>query len=1758
MSDAGTPLELDIGINADPAQARRVAEQLANIIETALIRAFDRIQDRMSGLLSGGEFQRNIRGFTNAAQRGFQATEAEVNQLANGMNALVARSRAFKRELSNRDIDQGLFASYENALQDSIQLQERFNANRVEIMSDPTARLAFEAELRRINQVLRSETQNATRILEQDHGQRIVAEQANLTHLNTARRLAGARQLAAEQSRSRARIELFRFTARQIQFIEAQLARAIRATANLGVDIGRSVLRGVGSLRGLLRRNNAEFNEGLQGALTQREQTISRSFERQNRVIRQQSQVVERLQRQTSTGLFGFLSGRSAAAGALGVGGLLGGGLLGANLLSSGLERFTQLERINIQLQRLTGSATETERILDSLTTLARETPLALTDVSQAAVGLLAAGTGLRDLVPFVQSLADAIGFTGGGAEQLQRVGLALRQIASIGRLQGEELRQLAESLPGLNIPQLLADQITEGDTALLLKMSEAGEISAKTFTEAFAKALRSDPRIVGAATATVNTLGGQIAILQESFADLGRAVIEAIEPFLQFSIQGTIRRLEFFTRLIDGETTPGLRALRTALIGVAAGLAAIIAARAAIEVFGLLATAARGLVTPLGLLVASFAALGAAVAVLRVANPVFKDMTDRFAAFASGAVVSGLQRLAELIGSLAQRLLTQGLPALSQLALILAERLAPVIGAVAGLVANVFVPALVSFASFIGSNFLPAVSRVGSAVADFVVPALRTLGQILADVLRFLDPAIRGFQSLGSAIAAAFRGDFSQIFGGLSDAASGLGTVFANIGVILYNAIRPQIERVAGLISSALGSIDLTALVVSISNVARRIGFILGNIVSDPGFINALERIVLAGALIGGRFIQGFAEGILSNLPGLIDLFVGQFVGLLGSGIQTALNNPRIIVAALGAWLFGDIVINFIRNIGRNWGKLTAEGVSQGFRASARKFSTGVQSFFAGAEAVRTRAAARMRQNTINEFQRLSRDIEALGAKPGRRVFNVGQIDQRGVQQLRAQFKDLTKGIDEAAVRAVVARGQFDRLTGGVRLLGTGLRETFQRDFTSARASFRTGLGQMQLALRDFSQDLRARGTSLGQTLGAGVLGGLGAAFSASQGGAAGAIGALGSVLLTALSAGPVAAAIAGVGAGIGLLIGHFNRGKEAAKLFTQQVEDLADALRDLTDVGDIAAEIQETLNTRFQDAFSSSAQTALASVLPQGFFSTMANDIAAGNADVDKAFDKFVGDLQLSATETEQIQKAFGDGFDFADEGDFFGALNGQAFFDDFNDALKEQGTNLGEVQKFFGILFTLQQQYGAALQLNTALANANADATDRQTESFSNFEARLAEANRGQSLTLLDQAQLRQSTQSTFDQVLGIFGDFKVSAQDVFDSVVEFARENQIDIDLSWLRELVNGLGDVLGAFEDSSGGARDFYRELGLLNTQEERLAAARQARRDEHQKLLLSTVQDLELVQRAVEELNRQRTDQLNLRIRFLQDQLEAAEEAANRAREAFTDFLTGGDNDGAARKVDQLIGNLDDIGSRLEEGIAIGGARGAALARLALGDFEDAVGDILQAGFEEGLRTPEEFAALLAPVWDALDEEGRDALARILSTVEFDEGIGPTAQAQMQDVLNRAVNALDLNAAVGTIMDADAEVLRLQDQLNAANAELNIDARFDAEQVKQALADAGLNPELLMVITPDMVSAIQEGKELASIADQANTAAGLASIPGSGAQVNMPITVIAAPGQEPKAGAAIVDAQNSAIAGAPKPVIHSHFAGFRS
>lgn len=325
----------EIHFDANEAELRRTAEQIARVLRVAMASAFKGIEKEIGQILGQslqGSAARNVaRGLNDIGRAGKNASD-EVDELTEDLRALAQRSQAFERSLGGLGQNQELFAVFNTQVRRLLELEKEFKERRVELIEDPEVLEAYRAEARNIIRLLQAEQVSVGRIVDAGRSHNVASQQQETTLRNAEIRTQGAFAVATEQRTARARIEAFRFATRQILFLERQLVAAFRGTINLAGALGRGVAAGLGRVASIFRRGDASLNDGLQGALRQRESAMRESFARQEnatrRTVVEQSRLIQQLEDRQRRGFAGLLSGRSQLGAALGVGGILGGGLL--------------------------------------------------------------------------------------------------------------------------------------------------------------------------------------------------------------------------------------------------------------------------------------------------------------------------------------------------------------------------------------------------------------------------------------------------------------------------------------------------------------------------------------------------------------------------------------------------------------------------------------------------------------------------------------------------------------------------------------------------------------------------------------------------------------------------------------------------------------------------------------------------------------------------------------------------------------------------------------------------------------------------------------------------------------------------------------------------------------------------------------------------------------------------------------------------------------------------------------------------------------------------------------------------------------------------------------------------------------------------------------------------------------------------------------------------------------------------------------
>jgi len=186
-----------------------------------------------------------------------------------------------------------------------------------------------------------------------------------------------------------------------------------------------------------------------------------------------------------------------------------------------------EFQLVSVELEVLTGSATEAKKMIEELYQLGLESPFGAHQFLQSAKILGQYGVSLSETTEIVKNLGD---IALGDADKLYRMTVAFGQMSASGRLVGQDLLQMVNA--GMNPLFYISRRTGESLQQLRLRM-EAGKITVREVTQAFKDATAEGGRFAGA-TAKINaTITGQWLEFKEQLEKIGRTLGAFLLPGL-------------------------------------------------------------------------------------------------------------------------------------------------------------------------------------------------------------------------------------------------------------------------------------------------------------------------------------------------------------------------------------------------------------------------------------------------------------------------------------------------------------------------------------------------------------------------------------------------------------------------------------------------------------------------------------------------------------------------------------------------------------------------------------------------------------------------------------------------------------------------------------------------------------------------------------------------------------------------------------------------------------------------------------------------------------------------------------------------------------------------------------------------------------------------------------------------------------------------------------------------------------------------
>lgn len=217
--------------------------------------------------------------------------------------------------------------------------------------------------------------------------------------------------------------------------------------------------------------------------------------------------------------------------------GLIGLGSFAKDILQTNIE----MENLRARLDATFGSMAKGQQAFDDILKIAKETPQSVEEISKSFVMLK--NFGIEPTIKVMQDLTNMTSKVGGNADTLSGIVRGLGQAYAKGKLQAEEANQMIER--GVPVYALLSKELHK-TTAEIMDMMASGEIT-RPVIEKLIAAMGSSS--VGASTKMMETLGGKISMLGDSWHQFENALLgDQSEGLIKRIVDGWMIILDGFT----------------------------------------------------------------------------------------------------------------------------------------------------------------------------------------------------------------------------------------------------------------------------------------------------------------------------------------------------------------------------------------------------------------------------------------------------------------------------------------------------------------------------------------------------------------------------------------------------------------------------------------------------------------------------------------------------------------------------------------------------------------------------------------------------------------------------------------------------------------------------------------------------------------------------------------------------------------------------------------------------------------------------------------------------------------------------------------------------------------------------------------------------------------------------------------------------------------------------------------------------------
>lgn len=452
----------------------------------------------------------------------------------------------------------------------------------------------------------------------------------------------------------------------------------------------------------------------------------------------------------------------------------------------------SKLQSVQTAFTNMLGSAEKSSKFIAELQNFAAKTPFEFNQVTEAAQKFLAFGFTAEQVIPTLTAVGDAAAGVGLGAEGINRVTLAIGQMAAKSKVQSDEMLQLTEA--GIPAWKMLAEAIGTSVPEAMERVTK-GAVDAQTGISALISGMQSTfgGMMEQQSQTIAGTWSSMMDGIDQSLAAMGLKIADAFnltevfqgigETLTNFAATVNSSGLaEAFTNALPTELQVGFVALATVLTGVA------------IPAISLTITSLAGFLVPLAAGVVAFApyiaAIGAAAAGLLALYKNGVTVTSALDFMGvkteyTSQLFESMGRAFEAIGDAVISFTNLIKPAIT-VAIIPLAGLATVIAKVVGVAINVITQMLNTvtiFGTLIAygfdylftgiSDFVDNISGILSDMADNILPewassGLSTIGNFVDTAVGWLGGLINAITDTNNALGkTGGTGDSKKLFNG-------------------------------------------------------------------------------------------------------------------------------------------------------------------------------------------------------------------------------------------------------------------------------------------------------------------------------------------------------------------------------------------------------------------------------------------------------------------------------------------------------------------------------------------------------------------------------------------------------------------------------------------------------------------------------------------------------------------------------------------------------------------------------------------------------------------------------------------------------------------------------------------------------------------------------------------------------------------------------------------------------------------------------